>query len=87
LELKTKIAKGADFAEIAKKNSRCLSAKKGDDLGEFKKGKMVKAFDDVVFKLKVLEVHGPIQTKFGFHFIQTIYRNSLVILLLNLNSG
>jgi len=36
LELKTKIAKAADFAEIAKKNSRCPSAKKGDDLGEFK---------------------------------------------------
>jgi peptidyl-prolyl cis-trans isomerase C len=75
LELKVKIAKGADFAQVAKKNSTCPSAKKGGDLGEFKKGQMVKAFDYVVFKLKVLEVHGPIKTKFGFHLIQTIYRN------------
>lgn len=75
LELKVKIAKGADSAQVAKKNPTCPSAKKGGDLGEFKKGKMVKAFDDVVFKLKVLEVHGPIKTKFAFHLIQTIYRN------------
>ena len=74
-ELKAKIAKGADFGQLAKKNSTCPSGKKGGDLGEFKRGQMVKAFDDVVFKKAVLEVHGPIKTKFGFHLIQTIYRN------------
>lgn len=74
-ELKAKIAKGADFAQLAKKNSTCPSGKKGGDLGEFKPGQMVKAFDDVVFKKAILEVHGPVKTKFGFHLIQTIYRN------------
>jgi len=73
--LKDKIAKGADFAQLAKKFSLCPSGKKGGDLGEFRSGQMVKAFDDVVFKKKILEVHGPIKTKFGFHLIQTIYRN------------
>ncbi|WP_286262625.1 peptidylprolyl isomerase [Thalassotalea atypica] len=74
-KLKEQIAKGADFGQIAKKNSICPSAKKGGDLGEFKRGQMVKAFDDVVFKKEVLKVHGPVKTKFGFHLIQTIYRS------------
>jgi len=73
-DLKEKLAKGADFGQLAKKFSLCPSKKKGGDLGEFKPGQMVKAFDNVVFKKKVLEIHGPVKTKFGFHLIQTIYR-------------
>ncbi|WP_206484550.1 peptidylprolyl isomerase [Thalassotalea sp. G2M2-11] len=74
LQIKDKIDKGADFGEMAKKFSTCPSKKKGGDLGEFKKGQMVKAFDDVVFKKALLTIHGPVKTKFGFHLIQTIYR-------------
>lgn len=74
-ELKEKIAKGADFGQIAKKHSTCPSKKKGGDLGEFKRGQMVKAFDDVVFKKELLKVHGPVKTRFGYHLIQTIYRS------------
>jgi len=73
--LKKKLAGGADFGTLAKKHSLCSSAKKGGNLGEFRPGQMVKAFDNVVFKLPVLKVHGPIKTKFGFHLIETIYRN------------
>lgn len=74
-KLKQKLANGADFAMLAKKHSTCNSAKKGGDLGEFRPGQMVKAFDNVVFKKPVLKIHGPIKTKFGFHLIETIYRN------------
>jgi len=52
----------------------CPSGKKGGDLGEFRPGQMVKAFDDVVFKKAVLAVHGPVKTQFGFHLIKTLYR-------------
>ena len=69
------LEKGEDFAKLAKKHSICSSAKHGGDLGEFRKGKMVKAFDDVVFKKPVLKVHGPVKTKFGYHLIKTIYRD------------
>jgi peptidyl-prolyl cis-trans isomerase C len=75
LDLKLKLAKGADFAQLAKKFSICPSKKKGGDLGEFRRGKMVKAFDDVVFKKELLKVHGPIKTKFGYHLIKILYRN------------
>ena len=73
--IKQQLTKGADFASLAKKHSLCKSsAKKGGDLGEFGPGKMLKAFDNVVFKKPVLKVYGPVKTKFGFHLIETIYR-------------
>ncbi len=74
-ELKAQLDKGADFAKLAKKHSLCPSKKKGGDLGEFRRGQMVRAFDDVVFKRPLLKVHGPIKTKFGYHLIKTLYRS------------
>lgn len=73
--LKQQLTKGADFGTLAKRHSLCPSGKKGGDLGEFRPGQMVKAFDQVVFKKPVLQVHGPIKTQFGFHLIETIYRD------------
>jgi len=74
-QLKQQLAEGADFSVLAKKHSQCKSAKKGGDLGEFRPGTMLKAFDNVVFKKAILTVHGPVKTKFGFHLIETIYRS------------
>lgn len=73
-KLKQRIARGEEFGVLAKKYSQCPSKKQGGNLGEFRRGQMVKAFDDVVFKQPVLTVHGPIKTQFGFHLIETIYR-------------
>ena len=75
LELNEKLNKGADFNKLAKQHSTCPSRKRGGDLGEFNKGDMVKAFDDVVFKKPLFEVHGPVKTKFGYHLIKTVYRS------------
>ena len=74
-KFKQQLEKGEDFARLAKRYSICNSAKRGGDLGEFRPGTMVKAFDNVVFRKKVLEIHGPVKTKFGFHLIQTLYRS------------
>ena len=74
-KIKALIDKGGNFQQLAKKYSLCPSGKKGGDLGEFKPGQMVKAFDNVVFKKPILEVHGPVKTQFGFHLIKTLYRN------------
>jgi peptidyl-prolyl cis-trans isomerase C len=74
-KIKSELDRGANFQQLAKKYSICPSAKKGGDLGEFKRGDMVKAFDNVVFKKEVLKVHGPVKTQFGFHLIKTLYRN------------
>ncbi len=72
--IKSKLDKGANFQALAKKHSSCPSAKKGGDLGEFRRGDMVPAFDNVVFKKEILTVHGPVKTQFGFHLIKTLYR-------------
>ena len=74
-KIKKQLAKGESFSALAKKYSTCPSGKKGGNLGEFKPGQMVKAFDNVVFKKAILEVHGPFQTQFGYHLIKTLYRN------------
>ncbi|MFO6423352.1 peptidylprolyl isomerase [Motilimonas sp. KMU-193] len=73
-QIKKQLEKGADFAKLAKQHSICPSGKKGGYLGEFRKGSMVKQFDDVVFKEELYKVHGPVKTKFGFHLIKILYR-------------
>ncbi|CAA0286131.1 putative Peptidylprolyl isomerase [Alteromonas infernus] len=50
LSILEQLKKGKDFATLAKRHSKCPSGKRGGDLGEFRRGQMVKAFDDVVFK-------------------------------------
>ncbi|WP_218354157.1 peptidylprolyl isomerase PpiC [Alteromonas lipotrueiana] len=75
LALLDQLKKGKDFRVLAKKHSTCPSGKRGGDLGEFRRGQMVKPFDDVVFKKELLKVHGPVKTRFGFHLIKPLYRS------------
>ncbi len=68
--IKTELAGGADFAEVAKtKSTDTGSGANGGDLGWFGLGMMVKPFEDAVIAAKVGEVAGPIQTDFGWHLI------------------
>jgi len=69
-KLKTDLAGGADFAELAKANSTDTgSGANGGDLGWFGLGMMVKPFEEAVVAAKVGEVAGPVKTDFGFHLI------------------
>jgi len=74
-DIKDQIAKGSDFADMAKKHSLCPSGKQGGALGEFSPGQMVAEFDQVVFSEDVGKVHGPVQTQFGFHLIEITSRS------------
>lgn len=70
-KIKGQLDGGADFAEVAKANSHCPSAKNGGDLGYFpRKGVMVEPFAETAFALGVGEISEPIQTQFGFHIIK-----------------
>ncbi len=73
-ELKQQIADGAKFADVASEHSTCPSSKNGGDLGTFSPGQMVSEFDTVVFSETVGEVHGPVQTQFGYHLIEVTSR-------------
>jgi peptidyl-prolyl cis-trans isomerase D len=67
---------GADFAELAKKNSDDPgSASKGGDLDWVERGQTVKPFEDTAFSLKPKELSGIVETIFGFHIIQTLEKD------------
>lgn len=68
--LKKKIDAGADFEELARKNSEDSSAKAGGDLGYFSKGQMVPEFEKAAFSLPVGGVSAPVETQFGYHLIK-----------------
>ncbi|HBJ59982.1 MAG TPA: hypothetical protein DDY72_06075 [Verrucomicrobia bacterium] len=72
-ELKAEIEaapdKAAKFAELAKANSDCPSKEKGGDLGEFSRGMMVPAFEEVAFTLEPGKISDPVKTQFGYHLI------------------
>ncbi len=72
--LKKQIEGGADFADVAKKHSKCPSGRSGGDLGEFGPGEMVPEFDRVVFSGEIKKVHGPVKTQFGYHLIEVTQR-------------
>lgn len=65
------IKAGKSFADAAKEVSLCPSGREGGDLGFFKKGVMVKPFEDAAFAMKEIgEISEPVQTQFGWHLIQ-----------------
>ncbi|RLL55515.1 peptidylprolyl isomerase [Mariprofundus sp. EBB-1] len=74
-ELKQRLAKGEDFAKLAKKYSLCPSKKREGDLGEIYPGQLVKSVEQVIFNKPLSKVHGPVKSKFGFHLIVVYFRN------------
>jgi peptidyl-prolyl cis-trans isomerase SurA len=65
------LRRGANFADVAKKfSSDSGSREQGGELGWFRRGVMVKQFEDVAFRLRPGEISDPVETEFGYHVIQ-----------------
>uniref|UniRef100_A0A182K362 Peptidyl-prolyl cis-trans isomerase n=1 Tax=Anopheles christyi TaxID=43041 RepID=A0A182K362_9DIPT len=59
----------ATLQELAQRYSDCSSAKRGGDLGMFKRGMMQKPFEDAAFALKVGDMSDIVDTDSGVHLI------------------
>ena len=70
--IQQKLQEGGDFAALAKEFSEGPSNVKGGDLGYFRRGQMVKPFEEAAFALEPGKVSGIIETNFGYHLIKTI---------------
>ncbi len=68
--LRARAMSGEDFAKLAKENSEDSSAANGGDLGFFRKGEMVKPFEDAAFGLEKDQISPVVETQFGFHVIK-----------------
>jgi peptidyl-prolyl cis-trans isomerase D len=70
-DLAAQAKSGADFAQLAKDNSKDPgSAQQGGDLGWAERGMFVGPFEEALFSMKPGEIRGPIKTQFGFHVLK-----------------
>ena len=70
-ELTAKAKAGADFAQLAKENSKDAgSAQQGGDLGLATRDVFVGPFGDALFSMSAGEIRGPVKSEFGYHVIK-----------------
>ncbi len=70
-QLRDSILHGADFAEVARRESADSSSRaQGGELGIFGRGQMAPAFERAAFSLPVGQVSEPVVTPFGAHLIK-----------------
>ncbi|MGH9497397.1 MAG: peptidylprolyl isomerase [Candidatus Sulfotelmatobacter sp.] len=71
-DLLKQIKAGANFEDVAKKNSDGPSAADGGALGTFKRGQLAKELEDKTFAMKSGEVTDVIRTKQGFVILKVL---------------
>jgi len=74
-DLRSQLVQGANWQELAKKNSDDQSVEfNGGDMGWVGRGSMVPSFEAMAFKLKRGEISVPFESPFGFHIMQLLDR-------------
>lgn len=73
-----RIKKGEKFEDVAKELSTDkISAEKGGLIGPFRKGELVKEFEDVVFSLNNGEISEIVESPYGMHIITKVTEEPL----------
>ncbi|HEX4048817.1 MAG TPA: peptidylprolyl isomerase [Elusimicrobiota bacterium] len=66
-----KLRSGADFAKIAREDSLDAStASQGGKFPPMMYGEVIPELQEVVFKMRVGEIGGPLKSKFGYHVVR-----------------
>ena len=68
--LLVRLSAGEDFATLAGEHSMDGSAASGGDLGWFRRGQMVREFEEAAFRLPVGRVSDLVRSQFGWHIIK-----------------
>ena len=70
-DLIAQLRRGADFAQLARENSKDPSAQRGGDLGYFAQSEMVPEFGAAAFAMRPGQIsQEPVKTQFGWHIIK-----------------
>lgn len=76
-QVEQQLKNGAKFEDLAKQFSTDPGSKeKGGELGMFKKGSMVPAFEAVAFTIPIGQISKPVKSPFGYHIIQVEERQN-----------
>jgi peptidyl-prolyl cis-trans isomerase SurA len=69
-DLRNRVAKGEDFAEIARRYSEGPTAQQGGELGTYERGQLDAQIEAAVFKMDKGQITDVIQTKSGFDILK-----------------
>jgi peptidyl-prolyl cis-trans isomerase SurA len=75
--IRTQVAEGADFGELAKQNSRDASAKDGGDLGPLHRGELSAEIEEQILALRPGEVSPPYRSGLGYHVFRLESKETL----------
>ena len=79
-EVVEKLAAGEDFVDLAAEYSLDTSNNEnGGDLDWFSRGAMVDPFEEAAFALEVGEISDPVQTDFGWHILESLGKDDLLL--------
>jgi parvulin-like peptidyl-prolyl isomerase len=73
-QMRAQINTPEEFIARSHSCSDCPSNAKCGDLGFFKKGTLLKEFDDVAFNLRINDISQPFKTQYGYHILMVTER-------------
>jgi peptidyl-prolyl cis-trans isomerase SurA len=75
--LREQLAGGADFAEMARAQSKDASARDGGDLGTMKRGELAPEIETQILKLEPGEISQPFRSPLGYHLFRLESKETL----------
>lgn len=79
-EIKKKLNKGANFADLVKEFSKDEGSKtNGGEIGYVTKGQLVAEYEEKAFTMKKNEVSEPVKTQFGWHIIKMLDKRQVQV--------